>query len=67
MAINYYLVYTHENAKRDTGTNVYANDEAQAKAIGAILLTRITGETVNEADLFVDAEESMTDDQITTT
>lgn len=67
MAYNYYLVYVHENTKEDTGTNVYAESEDHAKAIGAVLLTRMTGETFTATDVMADVDTSMQEDEITTT
>lgn len=67
MAYNYYLVYVHENTKEDTGTNVYAESESHAKAIGAVLLSRMTGETFAATDVMADVDTTMQEDQVTTT
>lgn len=67
MAYNYYLVYVHENTKEDTGTNVYANTEDSAKAIGAVLLSRITGESYSATDVMAEVDPDMQEDDITTT
>ncbi len=67
MAYNYYLVYVHENTKEDTGTNVYAESENHAKAIGAVLLSRMTGETFAAEDIMADVDTTMQEDQVTTT
>ena len=67
MAYNYYLVYVHENTKEDTGTNVYAESEDHAKAIGAVLLSRMTGETFAATDVMADVDTTMQEDEITTT
>ena len=67
MAYNYYLVYVHENTKEDTGTNVYAESSDNAKAIGAVLLSRKTGETFAATDVMADVDTTMQEDEITTT
>lgn len=67
MAYNYYLVYVHENTKEDTGTNVYAESSDHAKAVGAVLLSRMTGETFAAADVKAGVDTSMQEDEITTT
>ena len=67
MAYNYYLVYVHENTKEDTGTNVYADTENTAKAIGAVLISRLTGENYTAADVMAEVDPEMQEDDITTT
>lgn len=67
MAYNYYLVYVHENTKEDTGTNVYAESEDHAKAIGAVLISRMTGETFTAIDVMAEVDPAMQEDDITTT
>lgn len=67
MAYNYYITYVHNTPKEDTGTNVYAESEDHAKAIGAVLLSRITGETYSSADIVAEMDASMQEDDITTT
>nr|DAY73847.1 MAG TPA: hypothetical protein [Caudoviricetes sp.] len=67
MPYSYYLVYTHETNKKDTGTNVYAADEQQAKDIGAVLLSRITGKNITSDKVFADEEPTIQEDDITTT
>lgn len=67
MAYNYYVVWVNENPKEDTGTNVYASSAAQAKAIGAVLLSRLTGQNLTANDLDVEMDSDMTEDHITTT
>ncbi len=67
MAYNYYIVYVQENTKEDTGTNVYAESENHAKAIGAVLLSRMTGEEFSSADVYAEVDPEMQEDDITTT
>ena len=67
MAYNYYLVYVHENTKEDTGTNVYAESEDHAKAIGSVLLSRWTGENFTAADVMAEVDPTIQEDDITTT
>ena len=67
MPYSYYLVYTNESTKKDTGTNVYAVNEQQAKDIGAVLLSRITGKNITPDKVFVDEESTIQEDDITTT
>lgn len=67
MAYNYYLVYFNENNKTDTGTNVYASNEEQAKEIGAVLLSRHLDVALDSEDMFAEVNESLQQDTITTT
>lgn len=67
MPYSYYLVYTNENTEKDTGTNVYAANEQQAKNIGAVLLSRITGKDITPDRVFVDKESTIQKNDITTT
>jgi len=67
MAYNYYIVWVHENPKEDTGTNVYAGSEDEAKAIGAVLLSRITGAELTSSDMDAEVDSDMQEDDITTT
>ena len=67
MAYNYYLVYFNETKKTDTGTNVYAESEEHAKAIGAVLLSRITGQAITVDEMFAEEDPDIQEDEITTT
>ena len=67
MAYNYYLVYFNETKKLDTGINLYADSEEYAKANGAVLLSRITGRELSPADMFVEEDATMQEDEMTTT
>lgn len=67
MAYNYYLVYFNETRKKDTGTNVYAESEEHAKAIGSVLLSRIAGEEIPVEAIFAEVDPSIQEDDITTT
>lgn len=67
MAYNYYCIYANEKKKGDTGTNVYAESESHAKEIGAILLSRWTGNNYSAEDMFAEVDSSIQEDNITTT
>lgn len=67
MAYNYYCIYANEKKKGDTGTNVYAESESHAKEIGAILLSRWTGNNYGPEDMFAEMDASIQEADITTT
>lgn len=67
MAYSYYLTYVHNTQKEDTGTNVYAESEQQAKEIGAILLSRLTGRSYTASNIIAEVDDSIQEDDITTT
>lgn len=66
MAYNYHLVYFNDK-NRVTGTNIYAQDEDEAKEIGAIILSVVADLSVKPNDLNVAVDSDLSDKEITTT
>ena len=67
MVYPYYLVSHSLSSKEVVSTNVYAANEDQAKAIGAIELAKYYSISVPPEALTVQEESGITSDTITTT
>lgn len=65
--MDYTVLFTDKSTTQRYGVGVYAPSEAQAKAIGAVLLNRAYSLGVTAAALTVEVNSSLTSNVVTTT